>query len=1585
MSRSVVSKVIATTIAVALVIAGLLLPSAGAVAAEGADAPVGLRVNGLETPADLGDLSSPDFSWQVGAATQRAYRIVVASTAAKAGSSDGDVWDSGKVESSDQTNVGYGGEPLSGSSRYFWSVQTWDAEDEPSSTSATSWFGTTPGTDWQDSSPIWTAATPIPGADVWKDYTLTAKIKVTRTALGVRFRAADSNNSYMWQFRGADNRLVPHIQNNGTYTVLKTLNLPAGMLAVDKQVAITIEAVGSTIKTWINDVLVDTTTDSTHTQGTVGFRTGSTETGDVDDVKVVDASGATRVESTFESGPNPFPCGTVAGGVLTVGTGQACAIPNAGAVSTDWSFMRKETQLADKEIAWATIAATGTEFRTHKQYVYKLYINGEFVGLGPTNRIADEARFDGFDVTDKLKAGKANTIAALAYSRSGSRAFQAQLRVTYTDGTSDIVGTGADWKATHGTLAFPDAGSIGTSYFTAPKENLDARQYPFGYDRNGFDDSTWEPAVVRPGIAKLESTPMGKVQEQLHDPVKIVDKGNGNYFVDFGRTWIGGVSYDIADGTAGDTVDLRFGETTSAENTVRWSMNTGNQYRDVPTLKDGEQKIETWGMRVFRYLEIVDAPEPVTKDNLKALALVYPFDRDASSFTSSDDNLNQVYDLSKNTIESLNLNFYTDSWTRERTNYEADGYLQLQSSLYLMEDLSLGRYSMNYFKSNRTWPTEWPITVIYAVHDAWRQTGNVEQVAEYYDNLKTKLPAAWLESSTGLVRKTSGSSGTDGCGGGTNCDIVDWPSSQRYGYQFRQYNTVINSFYYRAMRDMAAMATEIGRDADAATYTAQADRLRDEINDRFYDEANGRYDDGMGADGVKTGHFSVHASAFALAFGVPEDDQVAKVADYVQSRGMECSVYCAGFLVKGLYEGGDGQAGLDALTGEGTSSWMNMIKLGAGATMEAWDPSQKSNLTYSHPWAASPAFNVPSGLFGIQPTKPGYDSFRVLPQPGDLDQASVKVPTVKGAIAAEFDHDASGRMGLKVAVPGNTEATVHVPLPDDVAESFVPRHAEGADYDGRTTIAGKEFATFTVGSGSWTFGPRGEQAEASVQAELSGEGDEGWYRAGAKLTLTTDAEDGVVTEFRIDGGEWLVYTAPVDLPNGMYEVQYRARLGDTVIDSGSQSIKVDVDPPLVGRTVEGRSVTLVAADGGSGLKSVQYRLGDGEWVAYDALIDLGPDAQVLGYRATDVAGNQSEESTVAFDAVYAGGSVTASVTNAGLDGWYGKGASLSLSVDPDENVDELQVRFDDAEWMPWIEPVALPDGATTISYRARGTNGAFSEAGELAVKVDSTPPTADASVDGRVVTLTAQDEGGSGVARIDYRLDGATDWTTYVEPITVDAAAHVIHYRPVDTAGNVGESKAEEVDAVVVGPKPAPEASAIPRIVGSAKVGRTLSFTPVRWDVEGVSTEIRWLRNGAPIDGATADRYTLKSQDAGTRISVMITATKPGYATGTVTSSSTAKVVRTSSSVSRSLSSKSVRSGTRVTLRVKVVAVGVTPTGIVDVYYRGRKVRSGLRLSDARLTATFRPRVRGTHTMKIIYRGDRGVRPSSSTITLRVR
>lgn len=1020
MSGSPFSRGITLAAALALVAPLLLLLPAGSAGAAGAVAPADLTVAQRHAPADVADLDSPLLGWRVPDAVQTAYQVQVADSLPELVSGR-TTWDSRKTVSDASTNVSYRGPGLAPAEAYYWRVRTWDADDEASAWSSVNRFGTSPGNDWGDSAPIWLPASP---ATQWADYTLETTFRITSQNATMVFNAQDTSNYLMWQLRGdGRNELAPHVRIDGRFEVLKTVPLGVN-LTNNIDYDLRLEVSGSTVRTYLDDVLVDTTTDVPFTRGTIGFRTGGSERNTWDDLRVVDANGVELYANDFEEPSSDFSCATVTGGQLAVDTSANCVY----GLATDWAFLRGDFATApDKEVRWATVFATGASPEPGRQYVYKLWLNGEFVGLGPTRSIASETRFDGFDVTELVREDAPNAFGALAWTQR-DRSFQAYLVVEYSDGTRQAFGTGPDWKVMNGGSVFPPSGSIGTGYFVAPQEDLRAARYPFGFDEPGFDDSGWQEPRVLPTYAELEATPTAKVQEQLRLPVEVVEKAPGHYFIDYGRTWIGGFSLDIA-GTSGQVLELRFGEELSSPRTVRYAMRTGNTYRDRWVLKEGQQHLETWGMRVFRYAEVIGAPSGLGAADFPALAQVYPFDPEGAEFESSNSNLNQVWQLSKNTIEATNHNLYVDSWTRERQGYEADSYLQMMANFFTSEDPTLGNYSIEYLLTRRTWPTEWPMYLILAMHDSYQQTGDVEALEQNYDALVEKLPSEWVEESTGLIRKDHGS---NGCNSRTDCDIVDWPGSERDGYVFRPYNTVINAIAYRSFSDMAAIATSLGKSSHAESFAATAERLRTAMNEWLWDDEKGAYRDGLNADRTPVNHWAVQASVFATAFGVPHDDRAARAADYLGTRGMQCSVYCAAFVIESLYDGDRADLALDFLTSTERRSWMNMIQDGAGATAEAWDSSLKSNMTYSHPWAASPAYNLPQGLFGIQPTTPGYAAFSVRPQPAALDWASVTLPTLKGRIGAAF-HSVNGRTDVGVSVPGNTEASVFVPADGAVA------------------------------------------------------------------------------------------------------------------------------------------------------------------------------------------------------------------------------------------------------------------------------------------------------------------------------------------------------------------------------------------------------------------------------------------------------------------------------------------------------------------------------------------------------------------------
>ena len=107
--------------------------------------PTELKVNRLEDPLAV-DSKEPLFSWVVNSNKrgdfQVAYRIIVSSTKKKAETEDGDVWNSGKVISGNQSDIVYNGSPLKSEKDYFWKVCIWNSDRVRTGWSATARFGT---------------------------------------------------------------------------------------------------------------------------------------------------------------------------------------------------------------------------------------------------------------------------------------------------------------------------------------------------------------------------------------------------------------------------------------------------------------------------------------------------------------------------------------------------------------------------------------------------------------------------------------------------------------------------------------------------------------------------------------------------------------------------------------------------------------------------------------------------------------------------------------------------------------------------------------------------------------------------------------------------------------------------------------------------------------------------------------------------------------------------------------------------------------------------------------------------------------------------------------------------------------------------------------------------------------------------------------------------------------------------------------------------------------------------------------------------------------------------------------------------
>jgi len=464
-------------------------------------------------------------------------------------------------------------------------------------------------------------------------------------------------------------------------------------------------------------------------------------------------------------------------------------------------------------------------------------------------------------------------------------------------------------------------------------------------------------------------------------------------------------------------------------------------------------------------------------------------------------------------------------------------------------------------------------------------------------------------------------------------------------------------------------------------------------------------------------------------------------------------------------------------------------------------------------------------------------------------------PTVTAEVTGTQDGDGnyvgSASVGLTATDAGSGVDSVEYQLDGGVwqtysapvAVSTVGDHTvlyRATDVAGNTSAEGTSTFTVVAGGGEDTTPP-------TVTAAVSGAQDpDGNYVGSATVTVTAADEDSGVAsvEYQLNDLGWNPYTAPVEVTTiGQYTVLLRATDAAGNVGSGTTQFTLvepsgDTTAPSVtaevsgtqdgaGNYVDVATVTLSATDADSGVASVEYKLDDGAWTAYTAAVAVNaPGEHMVSYRATDVAGNVSEEGMAHFTVVSqdtTAPTVTATVVGEqDDDGAYIGSAMVTISAtDEGSGVASVEYKLDSGAWTVYSVAVQVSAaGEHTVLFRATDGAGNVSAEGTVSFTVvaggdDTVAPSVSALVTGTQnsswefldaanITVSALDTG-SGVASVELALDAGA-WAAYTAPVVVDTAgAHTFRYRATDVAGNVSAELSGAFTVVESGPGPGPD------------------------------------------------------------------------------------------------------------------------------------------------------------------------------------
>lgn len=502
--------------------------------------------------------------------------------------------------------------------------------------------------------------------------------------------------------------------------------------------------------------------------------------------------------------------------------------------------------------------------------------------------------------------------------------------------------------------------------------------------------------------------------------------------LDLGRTRIGRLAGQIS-GPVGSFVDIGWDE--KLYNGVRPLPYPGHLHpewneADTWTLDGATRELTTLDTRSGRYVLIaVWGSGPVTLENLQFIEEYYPAAQ-TGTFTSNDARLNQIWQVGATTLIPNMNDAYADPW-RERGQWWGDTFVTDRvNSVTFGDSLLLKRgliFMANALEDNgRTqamapngqgvYMLDYGMLWIQSIHDAWLRTGDQVLLHRLYIPL-TRFMAylqTCLDLETGLLNVPEGVWALS-----SYVDIgLD---ADRHGL-----STAVNAMYYGTLRQAADIASSVNDTARAAAWNNQADALRTQINTRLYNGELHQYTASI-RNGEKAAP-SVHAQAWALAYGIPTPDEqpavTASLLSMLSSDPLNASVQTYGmyWLLEALGQSGQITPALNLIR----SYYGRMLDLGATTWWENFYANYFYYTSYSHAWGASPTWFMTTHVLGLRQTGPAAWQFK--PAFDGLDTVSGSIPLAGSVLTANWTRQGCSQATLNINAPVGTSGDLVVPL-----------------------------------------------------------------------------------------------------------------------------------------------------------------------------------------------------------------------------------------------------------------------------------------------------------------------------------------------------------------------------------------------------------------------------------------------------------------------------------------------------------------------------------------------------------------------------
>ncbi len=708
---------------------------------------------------------------------------------------------------------------------------------------------------------------------------------------------------------------------------------------------------------------------------------------------------------------------------------------------------------------------------------YLLYVNGVRVGRGAPQSKPYFQYYDEHPVGALLRQGE-NCIAVIGYHQGTLTDTRGGLLAELVDEKGQVLAaTDCSWRVAPAEAWTQDTRCEPGNKMTPFQEFFDARLFPEGWDRTGFDDAGWAPATrfdvppahhtcpfsrlvprdipqlretpIRPaGIQRIEestelaarkhATDLSIGLSQVGTPLRhtrmenldALCSGDGVAVVqgstshvgqtycaaryspavvfDFGRIVTAFTELEI-EAEAGVVVEMGY-----AERLVDGYVNIALEcpFADRYTTKDGRQRFRTFSWRAFRYLKIRfrGCDKPMTLHAVRAVESTYPYE-DRGGFESSDETLNAVFRISRETIRLCSNECLMDTPYREQAQWLGDVAAVTIPAIYACfgdtrlpekflrqaagNPLPTGLLASISNSISHGWQYAIPDYSLWWVICLWKHylyTGVDDWIHQHYPTAQLIINAILPHvNSRGLVENMP------------YWVFIDWAPLDRRGEC-----TAFNAIFHGALEAFACMARFKNDSHGEVLANRVMTRMQGVFQERLFDPARGCFADAR-IDGVWSDVVSEQANFAAIRWNLCDRATATTIVErLLEKPAVSGVVEAQPFFMCVVLDALDRIGRPDLAFALIRDRWgRRMVDLGATSTYEEWSCNGSwrngdflgFQRTQSHAWSACPASFLVESLMQLKILEPGCRTVSLAPRLTEFDY-EVAYPTPRGVIRA---------------------------------------------------------------------------------------------------------------------------------------------------------------------------------------------------------------------------------------------------------------------------------------------------------------------------------------------------------------------------------------------------------------------------------------------------------------------------------------------------------------------------------------------------------------------------------------------------------